>query len=423
MSRLVAGIVLILAATAAPAASPDPKSLEIPAGKLTAARELVRQLGNDSFRDRDTASRKLSEMGREALPALLEAVRETLDSEVRMRCEFLLPKAESEDMRAKVEVFLADTDGKYEHDLPGWAKFKEITGNDKSARELFAEMIKVRDNHELLIATRYPGVDLQKVVDSRKRQIQYRMQPAVYTPNFRPQMPTLHEGAAIILAEVIAPEREDGWQGGWIYHTQNFFYQIPDFQQAARGQGKYGAALKKLAEKWIETRDGSQGLNVAVNIAQNLNLGQAVINKIYIKMLYVEGQNAQWQRQQALQYIARTNAKEHVRGITKLFDDSTLLMQAVKQPNFSQPEVLVRDYALVVALQLTGQKPTDYGMKVTENRRGYVQDMGKYHFPEDKDGKTDTARDAAFAKWKDWAEKNLPAEKKDDKPKSESPKK
>ncbi len=420
MTRVLAAIVLLVVASASPAASPDPKSLDISPAQVTLARELVRQLGSDVFRERDAASRKLAEMGREALPALLEGSRDSVDAEVRMRCEVLLPRAESEDMKAKVDVFLADTDGKYTHDLPGWDKFKDICGTDKAARELFADIIKLRDNHELLIATRLPADDMKRVVDARKRQIQFRMQPVVHTPNFRPRMPSISEGAALLLAECVAPEKEDGWNGGWTFYTQNLFYQVAEVQSASRGQGKYGPAFRKLAIKWLDTRDGMQGIQSATQIAQQIGLGAAEVTRMYAKQLTIEGQNTQWMRQQALGHLARSNAKEHLPAVVKLLTDNTVLMPAFNQPGQVQPEVLVCDFALVVACHLTGQKPSDYGLKVTQGRYNHnqFQDAGAMHFPPDKEGKADAVRAAAVAKWKEWEAANT----KKDEPKPETPK-
>lgn len=418
MTTRLTAAVLLWAVGTAPAASPDPQTLVIPPQELSRARELVGQLGSDVFRDRDQASRKLAEMGRQALPALLEAARESDDAEVRMRCAVLLPRAEAEDMKAKVEVFLADADGKYDHDLPGWAKFRDLAGNDKSARELFAAMIKSPDNFEILIATRLPAEDIKRVVDARKRQMQFRMQQFVPTPNFQQRIPTFAEGAAVIFAECVAPDKEDGWNNGWSYHSTNIFSQTADAQQATRGQGKYGPAFRKLSTKWVETRDGVAGIQYALQIAQQIGLGQNELGKVYVKMLTVEGPNAQWQRGQALGHVARTNGKEHLAAVTKVFDDGTVLMQGGKQFG-NQHEVLLKDFALVVALHLTGQKPEDYGLRQTPghfNNQFHTPTM--MHFPEDAKSTTEDKRTAAFAKWKDWE-----AKQKKDEPKKDEPKK
>jgi hypothetical protein len=134
MHRLaLAGLGSLILASAAGADSPDPAKLAIPAEVRSRAETLVRQLGSQAFRDRDTATRELFRMGRLALPALYDA-REDADPEVRMRAERLLPRAEAEDLRARVDTFLADAEGKFTHDLPGWHRFKALAGKDQLVR-------------------------------------------------------------------------------------------------------------------------------------------------------------------------------------------------------------------------------------------------------------------------------------------------
>ena len=63
-------------------------------------------------------------MGRLARPALLDGVNLDPDPEVRLRCSTLLPKATTEEYQARLDAFMADTEAKYEHNLPGWHKLR-----------------------------------------------------------------------------------------------------------------------------------------------------------------------------------------------------------------------------------------------------------------------------------------------------------
>ena len=78
------------------AGSADPASLVVPPEQVAKARDLVRLLGSDFYRDRDTATRELEAMGRLALPALIEA-RYHPDPEVQSRVAWLYPLAVSDD--------------------------------------------------------------------------------------------------------------------------------------------------------------------------------------------------------------------------------------------------------------------------------------------------------------------------------------
>src|SRR4051812_5212558 len=117
--RTLALPLLFALALPAFASSPDPKRLAVPPEEMIKAQELVRQLASDEFTVREAAQERLAKMGRLAKPVLSSAIATNPDPEVRSRCRELLPKAAAEDLKARLETFLADTEGKYEHDLPG----------------------------------------------------------------------------------------------------------------------------------------------------------------------------------------------------------------------------------------------------------------------------------------------------------------
>ena len=85
---LLVGLCFLTLSGTAVAASPDPASLLVPPEQVAKARDLVRLLGSDFYRDRDAATRELEAMGRLALPALIEA-RYHPDPEVQSRVAWL----------------------------------------------------------------------------------------------------------------------------------------------------------------------------------------------------------------------------------------------------------------------------------------------------------------------------------------------
>ena len=105
-------------AGAATAASPDPKSLTIPAEELAAQRELVQQLGSEQFAEREKAEDELAKMGRSARSALVEGGEHRPEPGSSCAVFLATARAISLDIKARLDVFLADTDGKFEHDLP-----------------------------------------------------------------------------------------------------------------------------------------------------------------------------------------------------------------------------------------------------------------------------------------------------------------
>lgn len=384
------------------AASPNPDSLIISTESVTRAHGLIRQLGSDTYRDREKATRELRQMGRLALPALAKTLTVEADPEVRTRCEWLLPLAEADDMAARVAAFLADTDGKFTHDLPGWNRYRDVAGSDAPARALFAEMVKNRDNHELLLAIRHSAEELGRSIASRRLNIQMQISPPFPVPGRQQSiMPTLPDIATLLLAETLVPERLAPI-GGYQYHVSNFFYQ-PQGRDAVNGNGRFGPSFRKLAINWLDTRDGPNGAMTAMNLAQNLGLGAAEVSKHAARSLTVAGMHP-WNKANALGMIARNQSKEHLPAMIKAFTDETALVRGV--PN-AQPDIQVRDAALAMTLILTEQDPKAYGMNLQVPEAAAKFNPTAHAFRDEAGLSADDKRTAAFKKWEKWAETNL----------------
>src|SRR5919106_1745186 len=91
------------------------------------AQQLVRELGSGSFRVRQRASRQLMELGVPAKDALIEGLKSS-DAEIRDRCRRVLVGVLEEDYQARVDAFEADRQGRHEHHLPGWERFRTVAG-------------------------------------------------------------------------------------------------------------------------------------------------------------------------------------------------------------------------------------------------------------------------------------------------------
>src|SRR5437879_4393456 len=130
---LSAGLLFGLAALA-PANTPtlSPKDRE-------EAVQLVSKLGNPSFKVREDAANRLVQFGRAVEPVLRTGLTSS-EPEVRRRCERLIPLALHYDLEKQITAFLADKDEKNPPVLPGWDKFKSVSGGGDAARSLFVDM-------------------------------------------------------------------------------------------------------------------------------------------------------------------------------------------------------------------------------------------------------------------------------------------
>src|SRR5215471_9852984 len=222
MTRLVAALFLGgLFALPAFGASPDPKDLAIPPEEISKARELIKRLGSEAYREREEAHAELAKMGRLARPALLEAASSDSDPEIRYRCSRLLPKAGADDLKARLDTFLADTEGKYEHDLPGLKQFRKHVGGDEKARALFVDIVKSPYNLELLQSLDKGPAEAGRAISDRRTQmwsnIQQRFVPG--RPVQPPQQIPLQDIACLLFAESVTPSKEIPRTGIWSYVT------------------------------------------------------------------------------------------------------------------------------------------------------------------------------------------------------------
>jgi hypothetical protein len=406
MSRL--GFALILAAaTAAPAdaASPDPRQLAVPPAQRARAQALVRKLASDAFAEREEAQEELARMGRLAKAALAEGLA-TDDAEVRFRCRQLFPRAAAEDLKLRVETFLADAEGKYEHDVPGWNEFRKVVPNNPAARELFAEMLADETNRAMLLAVGGPPGELGQLVGVRKAEFTYsrgpRNGPGPLVPPSRRDM-TSADLAAMLFAESQVPARFVPMLHRGPIGAGSTPAAPGTITALASTPGDRGAVYRALVVAWVKTRDDSYQLAAALTVAEGLELKEAA--EVAIRLLATPGRPTD--RTRGATSLVRLGTKEHLPAIEKLMTDNAILVTLRPGSEFEPAvEIQVRDLALATAVQLTGQKPEDYGF--AEQYPGVRNSYANWYVAPEK-------RDAAFAKWKAWRDKNAAPEKEQDK--------
>lgn len=387
--------------------NPDPKSLAVSDEDLALARGFVSRLSSPVYRERDLASRELRKMGRLALVALKETLSQDVLPEVRLRTDILLPHAEADDMKSKVLCFLADKDGKYSHSLPGWKQFQKATGDDKSSRELFAEVLKNAEYHTLLLAVELPPEELGQLLMSHYREFQNRMNRPINGRYVNVQ-PKLQEVVVLSFLESEYSDKVLGMSNMWGYSVCNYFYSSPDIQNAMSGRGpsKYAEPLKKIITRWMETRETSFYIQQVMSFAQQWGLKDQL--KYAAKMFDVTDANMQWAKAQAIQQIGMKKAKEYLPKMMKTLTDTTLLSNVIP----GNHQVLLQDYALGVLIRLTEQDPKDYGVDLLNSGTADHVKFGQYnnyYFKDDDQLKADDKRKAAIEKFNTWAKTNLKA--------------
>ncbi len=363
-----------------PKAGPDPKSLAVPDADFQKTKELAAKLGSTDYAERQQASKELARMGRMALPALQEIVTTSDSAEAVQRAEVLMPKAEAEDMKARVACFLADTKGEYQHTLPGWEKFKAVAGNDKDSRAIFADALKSNVSHQMLLAADKTADEANAVLNTYMTKLQGGNNRGNWDGGSG--QPIQIKPADVIMGifleglytdkEVVIQPNLQWWGGNQFYTVMTNIHNAPEASQAVSGQAVTGkaAVVRKLVIQWMDTRETGQGVQTAYNYAQSMygNTGKAEDKKKLMKYVAKvfeadNGVNGPWQKINILSQYAQQWGKDGVPVVAKAFEDSTNIWQAQNgNPGY---DIQMRDFALACAIQMSDQKVEDYGFSRT----------------------------------------------------------
>jgi hypothetical protein len=422
MFRLTIASLLALATTAtASAASPDPKTLTIPSEQLSLARELVRQLGSEQFTEREEAEAALAKMGRYARPALLEGVNTDPNQEVRARCSSLLPKANALDLQARLDVFLADVEGKFEHDLPGWNQFRATVcqdwklfgydiptnrGLEKAARGVFAELVSTTINRQVVMAASGPREELGSLAMARRLELYYQKYPRtmmiggrVVRSTTTSRDPTVEDLAALMFVETVV-----GSRAAPRTTSMSNLITSSGYVEAVQSTGDRGKVLRAIAAAWVESRRDPIEMYQIVNIAGNLGLSEEGC-RLGIRLLTTPGAAGTY-RGMAAGSVARLGNKDHIPLLDKALKDTTVAYTVRSNATVGRPinerethDVQVRDMALAVAVIVSGQKLEDYGfvdnLRASGGISGNTYTYSRFYIPDDQ-------RQAMHDKWKEW---------------------
>jgi hypothetical protein len=426
MIRLSFVVLALFLAGPALAGSPDPKSLDIPAEELSRARELVQQLGSEDYAEREQAEQELAKMGRLARPALLEAANTDPNQEIRSRASGLLPRATALDFKARLDVFLADADGKYEHDVPGWEQFRGLLRNewslfghevwadrshDRAARAVYAEMLSSQPNRQILMAVNGSRSTLSAIALVRRQELHAQKFPrtavrgrlVVSTGSTIRRDPTVEDIATLLFAESLTPALSRFVPRG--VSITNLIT-ASGYPSASKEDDEKGKVYRTLASTWIESRTDPGDMYQAMSVAGNLGLTEEGC-RLGARLLASTGAMGNL-RGMAATNLARLGSKEHIPLLEKAFADTAVaytIRGNTAGPLIERPthDVQVRDMALGAAVVLSGQKLEDYGFVDNFRNSGGVSstayDYNRFYIPDKK-------RDEMHKKWQDWRARN-----------------
>jgi len=402
---------LIIAIASEPtlfAAEPqDPKTLDLPAEKTPAAKALIAKLDDDDPLVRDKITRQLKEMGRDALPALLDTQNGKLPDRVLARVLEVLPAAKRTDFEARAKVFLADKDRQFDHQFPGWDQLKAAVKDTKGSRALMADILQDEDCRAMILLAFDPSEDARKAFEGRwevkKKEWWAAFRAGRQPDSHRPAVDApVHWLAAALLADLLYGRDYRSYYRGPVFEG---YAKSVEGGRVASEPGKHDETVRRLVKDWIERQSERFGLEDGERLAKAIGFDPAFLRICMEKQFEVFAKTGEGD---GLTPLAATKDPKYIHSFRRLFAVDTSFTGG--QFASAVGEIQVRDAALAMCISLSGQDPIDYGFSAqkpktttADNARYWTHN---YHF-KGEDGKTtDDKRTAAFKKWAEWEKAN-----------------
>ncbi len=367
---------LLLGASMTVSAQPEPPQR---------AAELVRQLGDPSFKARQKASDELERLGVAALDALRKGVGNP-DAEISDRCRKLLPRALDLHLRRQLDVLVGDRDAPVPEDLPGIKRWIKIAGDGKESRELYASVF--RDCSQTLAEIEEEPDRGMTTFQEFCREVQRRTQADSGGSD------EYVTSAELVLYFFLGGDPRCGAN---IFPVGPGKFRIDPYSSTflnsrcidamLSGESSNGAA-KKIFLSWLEEQRRPQTLRRGMQIATAAELAAAAPVAIRIAADKTASPSV---RSNALLGAARLFRPEHVKELEAIFPEQISVNRRGIVDGAASTEL--GGIALGLAVQATGQSMDDYGFERFQIASSYLS----YALTGDQ-------REAAAKKWNQWRE-------------------
>jgi hypothetical protein len=351
-----------------------------------AAAQLLPQLGSDQFAVREAATKQLMEMGIEIKPALVGAMDDP-DPEIRERVRRVLTTVVDRDFQFRLARFAEDVNDTKHYDLPGWSRFRKLTGSDRVARNLFVEM--QRSEMKLMDAYGERNDTTAKILEVRVRAAQLAFRGRLGADG-----DTLPLGSVAALL-FVGSDKTVKVSGECALQLTNLPYR-KSFQQAIAG-GQQSPLLKTILEGWV-TRDEYPNLAyLNVYLAARFDLAAGLDPALRVLQ---QPTAAPQMKAIAMLVVARFGDKRHLSVIQPFLTVTDVCAPA--DVNGVNGVTQVRDVALFVSLRLVRQDPKEFGFTRAASIEQNLLTKGIFLQPVGLSFRTNNERDEAFKKWDDW---------------------
>ena len=383
------GLLVIPMSVALTAEDPPRTEATNPAGNKAKVDRLIQQLGDPSFTVREKATKSLGDLGILAQQGLKRALLNP-DLEIRMRAHRILLKSLQSEFAAKIAAFIADVDGKQEHDLPGWKQFRKTIGSNRQTRILFADML--RRESEMLESFE-TGKSLEPTV--MKRLSELRPGSRIGQPG-GPQQTHPATLAALLFVTSESTLATNSNLFSQFYSLLNY----STTKQMIQGSRHKEIIMKMISQLVLkETSKTTHYYPIMLTLNYDMKSTGLTLGRRLLKTQPTSFSTTQY----AAIAIARFGDQ----------DDIPLLLPHLKNVTvchtWSNPQIQpgviktqVRDVILALLIHMTKQDHKEYGFELLRATPTTLFHTYTCGFTKEE------KREAAHAKWASWYEKNKP---------------
>lgn len=320
--------------------------------------QLIGQLGDRRYRVRQRASTRLAEIG-VAARGRLERALASADPEVRHRARQILAHILELDFEARIAAFSADTEGKLQHDLPCWERYRALAGGEGPSRRLFVEML--RAERWLLQAAETSATSASEYLEARCQQWHQSMQ------NVDPRQRRPPSAGSVLAMLLVGADEDISISDQTASTIAGFTYQR-ELQEVMRN-AEQAAVAQRLLGAWVGRPFATDSAITYQNIvlALRYNLAEGVPAALKVMAAPASPPHI---RQYGILCVAKLGGASYIDQLEALLDDSSTC--ASLRLNDQEIQTQIRDVALAVLVRLTGQDLRTYGFdRAQENALTY----------------------------------------------------
>ncbi len=393
---IVVGLILLVSQTAGPSLLAADK--DVPDEHV-----LVRMLGSRDHGTREQASQQLFSLGTRAIPILISAQKHP-EPEIRIRARQLVQRIQRAELDQRVKKFLVAPETASVAGLPGWSALVSMTGDSKSARQLFGEMLRSEQQLLALYETKS---------ELARSEVETRLLENGFFPRFRQRRSSL---GTLVTELLIILQNEDAIRDPMLGRIlYQFVIQQPLLREAAK-QDEFGEPVRRIlgcyvADSRLSTAGERLKLGAEFNLPDTVQPAYEIILR-YLKSVGPQSEDDKpnpssprvaWESahlHNAILTVGKWGKPEDLFLLSRLLEDRRSFATRKKAGRVAYSS-RVQDVALLAMLHLTEQSPEDYGFQGLRKDATFLYAISSAGFPAEE------KRQAALDKWERWESRYL----------------